>query len=65
MENASNASLNSILMTGNVYALQMVSARMKTASDTICNTQNRAISVPKVTLSLMESAMESHFPKIV
>jgi hypothetical protein len=65
MENASNASLNSISMTGNVYALQMVTARMKTASDTICKTQNRAISVSKVTHSVMESAMESHFLKIV
>jgi hypothetical protein len=52
-------------MTGNVYALQMVTAGIKIASDTICRTKDNAMSVPKITVSAMESAMESHFPKIV
>ncbi len=48
MENASNVSLNSILMLGNVYVLRMVTARMKIALDTICKTKDHAISVPKI-----------------
>ena len=31
MENVSNVSINSILLTGNVYVLRMVNARMKIA----------------------------------